>query len=75
MRQAATTADIIGLTFHNLSWVHVGSDEEEDDAPAADNDDAPVVVDDDDDDGLRQKWRYLQMAMKRSLVIRSAMGR
>ena len=74
MQQVATTADIIGLTFHDLSCVHVGSDEEEDDAPAADDDDAPVVVDD-DDDWLGQKWRYLQMAMKRSLVIHSAMGR
>ena len=73
MRQAATTADIMGRTFHNLSWVRVGSDEEEDDAPA-DDDDA-LAVDEGDGDGFVVKWRNLQMAMKRSLVIRSAMGR
>ena len=73
MWQAATTADIMGRTFHSLSWVRVGDDEEEDDAP--DVDDAPVAVDDDDGGGVVVKCRYLQMARKRSLVIRSAMGR
>ena len=73
MRQAATTADIMGRTFHNLSWVRVGSDEE-DDAPADDGD-ALSAVDEGDGDGFVVKWRNLQMAMKRSLVIPSAMGR
>ena len=69
MRQAATTADIMGRTFQSLSWVRVGSAEEEDDAPA------------DDDDGgggggvLGTKWRNRHISRKRSLVIRSAMGR
>ena len=73
MRQAATIADIMGLTFHNLSWVRVESDEE-DDAPVVD-----AVVGDDEGGGdigsFGVKWRYLHMAKKRSLVIRSAMGR
>jgi len=73
-------------TFQSLSWVRVGSDGEEDDNDADDDDDDAnddddgVVEDADDDDcvhggGLEVKWRYLQIAMKRSLVIRSAMGR
>ena len=76
VRQAATTADIMGRTFQSLSWVCVGSDEEEDDAPACD-DDAPVCGGDDDVDGCGfvVKCRYLHMARNRSLVIRSAMGR
>ena len=69
MRQAATTADIMGRTFHSLSWVRVGSDGEEDDVHGDD------VHGDDDGGGVVVKWRYLQMARKRSLVIRSAMGR
>ena len=44
MRQAATTADIMGRTFQSLSWVRVGSDGEEDDAPECDVD-APAVDD------------------------------
>ena len=49
MRQPATTADIMGQTVHNLSWVCVGSDEEHDatvdaaDAPA-DIADRPAVA-------------------------------
>ena len=72
-RQVATTADIMGQTFHSLSWVRVGSDEGEDDAP--DVDDAPAAVGDDDGGGVVVKCRYLQMAKNRSLVIRSATER
>ena len=73
MRQAATTADIMGRT---LSRVCVGSAGEEDDAPADDDDDAPAVGGGEGGGGsLRVKWRNLHMSRKRSLVIRSAMGR
>ena len=79
----------MGRTFQSLSWVRVGSDGEDDDNDAddddddADDDDEDDAVEDDDDndddcvhgDGLGVKWRYLQIAIKRSLVIRSAMGR
>ena len=43
------------------------------DADDADADDADDM--DGDGDGVRVKWRNLQMAKKRSLGIRSAMGR
>ena len=75
MRQAATTADIMGRTFQSLSWVRMGS-AEEDDAPANDDDD------DDAPDGggggggvLGTQWRNRRISRKRSLVIRSAMGK
>ena len=68
------TADVTGLTFHYLSWVHVRCDGE-DDAPATLVGDAPAAVYGGDDGGLGVKCRYLPMAIKRSLVICSAMGR
>lgn len=58
MRQAATTANIMGWTFQSLSWVCVEPDGEgvcED------------VDEDGDGDGLVVKWRKQAMDMKRSL--------
>ena len=77
VRQAATTADIMGRTFHSLSWVLVGSDGEEDDMHDVDapDVDAPAAVGDDDGGGVVVKCRYLQIAKNRSLVICSATGR
>ena len=60
-------------------------DDADDDDNDADDDDDTVEEDDDDTDddddddcehggALEVKWRYRQIAMKRSLVIRSAMG-
>ena len=60
-------------------------DDADDDDNDADDDDDTVEEDDDDTDndddddcehggGLEVKWRYCQIAMKRSLVIRSVMG-
>ena len=64
----------MGRTFHSLSWVRVGSNGEEDDVRGDDvhGDD---VHGDDDGGWVVVKCRYLQMARKRSLVIRYAMGR
>ena len=55
----------------------VDNDTDDNDGTVEEEDDTDD--DDDDDDcehgsGLEVKWRYLQMVMKRSLVIRSAIG-
>ena len=56
-----------------------GDDDDADDDDGTVEEEDDTDDDDDDDDcehggGLEVKWRYLQMAMKRSLVIRSADG-
>ena len=56
MRQAATTADIMGRTFQSLFWV-LGPGAEEDDMPA--DDDGPEMEAGVADTGLEVKWRNL----------------
>ena len=67
----------MGRTFQCLSSVRGGSDEEDDVHGMVDDvhgavDDVHGVV---DDVGLVVKCKKREMAMKRSLVIRSVMGR
>ena len=76
--QAATTADMMGLTLYRWSGVCVEPGEEEGDACEADGDnDASVVADGGGGGGdVREvKWRYRHMSINLSLGIRSAMWR